>query len=105
MDWNHYALTARLLALNALQLLDDEILLLQHGLDREVYLSGSTRNCVSLVQPPFGCCDLPVLHFVHFLRLNDRQRGNIHNLARGREEDALNRFPDEGTDAKHDSKE
>lgn len=30
---------------------------------------------------------------------------NIHNLVRGREEDALNRFPDESADTKHDGKE
>lgn len=105
MDWDHHALTERFLALNALQLLDDEILLLQNGLDREVHLPGSARNRVSLVQSRLGCCDLPVLHFVHFLRLREMKYTNIHNLVRGWEEDALNRFPYESADTKHDGKE
>ena len=98
-------LSERFLLFDALQLLQNQVLLLQNGLDRQIYPPRCTRDLISAIHIPLLRCRLLIFYFVHFLSLTRHSMHYAHDLGRRGRECTSHRLPHKGTQGEHHNKE
>lgn len=98
-------LPERFLLFDALQLLQNQVLLLQNGLDRQIYPPRCTRDLIPAIHIPLLRCRLLILYLVHLLRFTRHSMRYAHNLGRRGRECTSHRLPHKGTQGEDHNKE